>query len=565
MRASTSARAHERARCGCARVGGARAFARGRVNAARGAFARGEKSLVAETTVARATTREGAGRALREGDDRYVSLSRTTRRDAFVGRLRRRRRCDRTPGTRASAGDAAETRDDAERLPPLLRMRTSEAVWYVGWPTTVIGLLRSVFPITDTFWVGKLGTVELTALCSNAFAGWMLYLVSSVVANGVQNKVSQSVGAGETENIGPVLRDGMYGAVLTAAALATLVPFTAAYSAALGIEAGAFAIGQSHLRAALLGSIGLCMCNVLEATLRGFGSMKPALRVTTLMVLLNIILDPLFIYGVGPFPQLGVRGAAVGTSVSYFIGAILFFRMLVKNFNVKIPFTLPNLKRLREIVAIGWPIAVAGIVFAIVYVGLGRILTSIDPIALTAMGLGQQFENIPYTVTDAFRVGASTLVGQWIGARNATRARDSCWSACQISMIALLPFAFIFIGFAPQFIGLLTSDPIVASRAATYMYWNFPIVSFMALECAVEGAFNGTGITYPVIIIALMLNLTRLPMAAALAPTYGVNGVWFTIVATQVVKSVFKAFWLRRVLNRIIADEHRSISTSTRD
>ena len=178
-------------------------------------------------------------------------------------------------GTRASAGDAAETRDDAERLPPLLRMRTSEAVWYVGWPTTVIGLLRSVFPITDTFWVGKLGTVELTALCSNAFAGWMLYLVSSVVANGVQNKVSQSVGAGETENIGPVLRDGMYGAVLTAAALATLVPFTAAYSAALGIEAGAFAIGQSHLRAALLGSIGLCMCNVLEATLRGFGSMKP--------------------------------------------------------------------------------------------------------------------------------------------------------------------------------------------------------------------------------------------------------------------------------------------------
>ena len=168
-----------------------------------------------------------------------------------------------------------------------------------------------------------------------------------------------------------------------------------------------------------------------------------------------------------------------------------------------------------EIVAIGWPIAVAGIVFAIVYVGLGRILTSIDPIALTAMGLGQQFENIPYTVTDA-GVGASTLVGQWIGARNATRARASCWSACQISMIALLPFAFIFIGFAPQFIGLLTSDPIVACAGA-YMYWNFPIVSFMALECAVEGAFNGTGITYPVIIIALMLNLTRLPMAAALA------------------------------------------------
>jgi len=563
MRASTST--ETRATSRGARVDARRARGVRRGGAARGGIARGGKSLVtAATLTARAPTR-GVSRGAPWAARARVTIGAraSTTGDARTRRWGRAR----ATGTRARDGDAdsASRDDESGDLPALLRMRTSEAVWYVGWPTTVIGLLRSVFPITDTFWVGKLGTVELTALCSNAFAGWMLYLVSSVVANGVQNKVSQSVGAGKTDNIGPVLRDGMYGAVFTAAALAMLVPFTAVYSTALGIEAGAFTIGQSHLRASLLGSIGLCMCNVLEATLRGFGSMKPALRVTTLMVLLNIVLDPLFIYGVGPFPKLGVRGAAVGTSMSYCIGAILFFRMLVKNFNVKIPFTLPNFKRLREIIAIGWPIAVAGIVFAVVYVGLGRILTSIDPIALTAMGLGQQFENIPYTVTDAFRVGASTLVGQWIGARNATRARDACWSACQISMVALLPFAFIFIGFAPQFIGLLTADAAVAAHAATYMYWNFPIVSFMALECAVEGAFNGTGITYPVIIIALMLNLSRLPIAAALAPTYGVNGVWFTIVATQVVKSLLKTLWLRRVLNRIIADERRSGSTRLRD
>lgn len=412
------------------------------------------------------------------------------------------------------------------------------------------------FPLTDTFWVGKLGIVELNALCSNAFAGWMLYLLCSVVAYGVQNKVSVKVGAERYDDVGPVLRDGLYGAVLTYAFLACLLPFTAVYTSTLGIQSGGtFAIGQSHLRASLIGSVGLCFSNILEATLRGFGSMKPALWVTAFMVVCNMVLDPLLIYGIGPFPQLGVAGAAVGTSVSNCIGAALFYRMLIKDFKVKIPITRPDVKMLKDIVAIGAPIAVAGIVFALVYVGLGRILTSLDPMSLTAMGLGQQFENIPYTVTEAFRIGTSTIVGQWVGARNATRARDAGWSAIRIASAALVPFGVIFIAFAPQFVGLLTQNPAVAAHAVRYMYWNFPIVSFMALECAVEGAFTGTGVTYPVLVIAILLNFSRLPIAAALAPIYGVSGVWFTIVFTQVIKSCLKTFWLRKVFNDLIKEE----------
>ena len=438
-------------------------------------------------------------------------------------------------------------------FPSLLRMSTPKAVWYVGWPTTVIGLMRSAFPLTDTFWVGKLGVVELNALCSNAFAGWMLYLLCSVVAFGVQNKVSVKVGAEKYEDVGAVLRDGLFGAVLTYAFIACLIPFAPAYTTTLGVEKGlTVTIAQEHLRASLIGSVGLCFSNVLEGTLRGFGSMKPAIWVTAFMVLCNIVLDPLLIYGVGPFPRLGVAGAAVGTSISTCVVAFMFHRILVKRFEVKIPATAPDTKMLKDIVAIGAPIAIAGIVFALVYVGLGRILTSIDPVSLTAMGLGQQFENIPYTVTEAFRIGASTIVGQWIGSRNATRARDAGWSAIRISSAALIPFGVFFVAFAPQCVALLTQDPVVAGHAVSYMYWNFPIVSFMALECAVEGAFTGTGVTYPVLVIAILLNFSRLPIAAALAPAYGVAGVWFTIVATQIAKTLLKTAWLRKTFNDLI-------------
>jgi len=446
-------------------------------------------------------------------------------------------------------------------LPPLLRMSTPRAVWYVGWPTTLIGLMRSLFPLTDTFWVGKLGITELNALCSNSFAGWMLYLLCSIVAYGVQNRVSVKVGAEKFSEVGAVLRDGLYGALVTYGCLAALVPFTAAYTSTLGIACdGTFAIGQSHLKASLLGAVGLCFSNILEATLRGFGSMKPALWVTLLMVVCNIVLDPLFMFGIGPFPKLGVAGAAVGTSISNCIGALLYYRMLVKDFEVKIPITLPNMKALKDIIGIGAPIAVAGIVFAMVYVGLGRILTGLDEYALTAMGIGQQFENIPYTVTEAFRIGTSTLVGQWMGARNAKRARGAGWNAIAIASVALIPFGVFFIAFAPYLVSFLTTNTIVASKAVEYMYWNFPIVSFMALECAVEGAFTGTGVTYPVLVIAILLNFSRLPIAAALAPTYGVAGVWFTIVFTQVVKSCLKAVWLEKVFKDLIRDDEKMSS-----
>jgi putative MATE family efflux protein len=382
----------------------------------------------------------------------------------------------------------------------------------------------------------------------------MLYLLCSIVAYGVQTKVSVKVGAEKFDQVGGVLRDGLYGAMVTYAFLLALIPLAGVYSSTLGLsDAMTFSIAQKHLKMALLGSVGLCFSNILEATLRGFGSMKPALWVTFFMVVCNIILDPLFIFGIGPFPAMGVAGAALGTSISNCIGAFLYYRMLVRDFQVKIPITLPNMKALKDIISIGAPIAVAGIVFALVYVGLGRILTGLDPYALTAMGLGQQFENIPYTVTEAFRIGTSTLVGQWMGARNAIRARDAGWSAIRIASVALIPFGIFFIAFAPWLVSLLTSNPEVASRAATYMYWNFPIVSFMALECAVEGAFTGTGVTYPVLVIAILLNFSRLPLAAALSPTYGVTGVWFTIVFTQVIKSCLKAIWLRKVFNDLVA------------
>lgn len=501
----------------------------------------------------RPCARAGVERALGGARARAWTVERRERTLAVVrvASARSRARGSRT-GTRTAA-----TKDPRAR-PSLLRMSTPAAVWYVAWPTTVIGLMRSLFSLTDTFWVGKLGIAELNALCSNAFAGWMLYLLCSVVAYGVQNRVSVKVGAEKYDDVGPVLRDGLCGAALTYAFIAMLIPFAPAYTATLGIKTGSTAaIAQSHLRASLLGAAGLCFSNVLEATLRGFGSMKPAIWVTAFMVLCNMVLDPLLIFGVGPFPKLGVVGAAVGTSISTAIGALFFYRILVKEFEVKIPFSPPNVRVLKDMIAIGAPIAVAGIVFAMVYVGLGRILTSIDPVALTAMGLGQQWENIPYTVTEAFRIGTSTIVGQWIGARNALRARDSGWNAIRFASLTLIPFGIFFVIFAPQCVALLTQDAGVTRHAVSYMYWNFPIVSFMALECAVEGAFTGTGITYPVLIIAILLNFSRLPLAAVLAPTYGVAGVWFTIVVTQVVKTCLKTLWLRKLFNDLIADENK--------
>ena len=122
-------------------------------------------------------------------------------------------------------------------LPPLLRMPTSRAAVLVGSPVMVMGLLRSAFNLSDAYWAGKLGAAQLSALCYNAFAVWIIHLVCSVVATGVQARVSSHVGAGDQQAVAQTVVQGLWGAAFTYGVLLVVAPLVPAlYASGLGIE-----------------------------------------------------------------------------------------------------------------------------------------------------------------------------------------------------------------------------------------------------------------------------------------------------------------------------------------
>ena len=461
--------------------------------------------------------------------------------------------CD--PTVFACASDPAPAR----ALPPLLRVPTASAAIRVGSPVVAVGLLRSAFHLTDAYWAGALGPAHLSAICVNAFAVWLIQLACSVVATGVQSRVSARVGAGDDgRGVADVITQGLWGALGTYLLLLAVTPLVpAVYASGLGLETGtlAYTLGRAHLQAMLVGSFGLAVGNVLEAAFRGLGKTSSSLKVVAVAVAAAAALDPALMFGWGPFPRCGVTGAAIGASLAALLGAGMHLAALRRACGVTLRFAPPRRRDIEKMVGVGLPLASSGAVFTLVTIALGRVASGCGPHHLEAMSLGQKFEAVAFTVCEGFKLACATLVGQWRGAGDDARARRAATRVAAMALASAAPFAvaFFFAGADPAGViarvaGGASADPEVVAAAALYLRWNAGALLFLAVEAVAEGAFTGAGDTFPVLVIGAACNFARVPIAHYLAlgqPGWGIAGVWATVAATQVVKALAKWWWFQ--------------------
>ena len=458
--------------------------------------------------------------------------------------------CD--PAVFACEADPAPDR----ALPPLLRVPTAAAAMRVCSPVVAVGLLRSAFHLTDAYWAGALGPAHLSAICVNAFAVWLIQLACSVVATGVQSRVSERVGAGDdAHGIADEITQGLWGALGTYLLLLSVTPLVPAlYASGLGLETGtqAYALGRAHLQAMLVGSFGLAVGNVLEAAFRGLGKTSSSLKVVAVAVAAAAALDPALMFGWGAFPRCGVAGAAIGASLAALLGAGMHLVALRRACGVTLRFAPPRRREIKKMVQVGLPLASSGAVFTLVSIALGRVASGCGPHHLAAMSLGQKFEAVAFTVCEGFRFACATLVGQWRGAGELKRAKQAAGRITLLAVAATAPFAvaFFFVGADPAGIiariaGGATADPGVVAAAALYLRWNAGALLFLAVEAVAEGAFTGAGNTFPVLVIGAACNFVRVPIAHYLAfgRGWGIAGLWATVAATQVVKALAKWWW----------------------
>jgi putative MATE family efflux protein len=302
----------------------------------------------------------------------------------------------------------------------------------------------------------------------------------------------------------------------------------------------------------VLGANGvIMMLFLINAVFRGAGDAAIAMRVLWIANAFNICLDPCFIFGLGPFPRLGVTGAAVATTTGRGIGVLAQLYYLRRNGRVPIrrehirfePGVMINMVRLSG------SAVVQGLIPNLSWLALVRILATFGSGALAGFGIA--FRVVVFALLPAWGLAnaAATLVGQNLGAGKPERAEASVWRACLYNMVFLSALGLVFVVLPVPLVAAFTSEPAVAGHAVLALRIISAGFPFYAYAMVLTNAFNGAGDTLtPTIINVLCFWLWELPVAYGLAHMAGLGppGVFWSIAVAYSTMALVSAAWFRR-------------------
>jgi putative MATE family efflux protein len=427
-----------------------------------------------------------------------------------------------------------------------------KTVFNLAIPVVLSMLLQFVLAGTNIFWVGKISPAAQDAVTTAQVVIWTLFALSSLVSIGVTALVSRYVGAGDRTKAAFYAGQGMSMGLLFGIIVSIPVfLFTPEILRFMGTSSETAAITIPYLRVLVFIGGFLFLLETVYAIFRASGNTKIPAITFAFVVTINMILDPLLIFGYGPFPELGVTGAAVATLIAEIFGCCF---MLVALWKGKTGLTIsrhnlipPKVKEFLRIGRIGLPIATQQSIFVLVYWFLIQVVHKFGEPAAAAMGIGNRMESFSYLTCHGFSVAAATLVGQNLGAQKPERGEKSAWVAVglAIGLTSLMAVLFILI---PQAIAtLFTDDPAVIAIATDYLIILGFSQVMMALEIVLEGAFSGAGDTLPPMIVMIPGAVIRVPLAWYLCfdLNWGINGVWWTLTITTLVKASILALWFR--------------------
>jgi len=413
----------------------------------------------------------------------------------------------------------------------------------VALPAVGTTLLQVVFNITDTFWVGRtLGPAALAGVSVASYALWIIITSGELISVGLGAVAARRHGEGR-----PDLAARAVGtAIWVAAGLGILVPVIglACLDSLLHFMVTSPEVAHAarqFLIVQLLGAFLIYGSMVVDAAFRSAGDTRTPFLLLATAVLLNLVLDPMMILGLGPFPRMGVYGAGLATVLTRGGGCLLGLVLLIRRKRLAVAFE-PGTA--ATMIRIGVPAAVAGFLFSVIYVLLVPVISRFGSPALAALGIGHKVEGLSYMTSVGFGLGAEAVVGQSLGAGNPKRARRAGWLAASYALSVTVIMAIAFVAF-PEFIaGLFTRDGATNTDAALYLLACALAQPAIAFEETLYSSLAGAGYTvWPMLWVAV-LCLIRIPLAALVAPRWGVAGIWVVLAVTAILRGcAMTALW----------------------
>ena len=422
-------------------------------------------------------------------------------------------------------------------------------------PIMATSLIQMAYNLIDMIWIGKIGASAVASVGAAGMFMWLSNGLATLAKMGGQIKVGHALGAQKKEDATSYAQSSIQMGIV--------------FAIGFGILSVVFAdemIGFFQLNSAqviqdaklyLMITCGLVifsfMNQIFTGILTAMGNSRTSFIATGIGLVLNIVLDPLFIFGFGVIHPMGVAGAAIATVLAQLVVMLLFLYTILRDTvlfcDVHILHSYSS-QHTREIFRIGLPSAVQSMLFSGISMVIARLIAGWGDAAVAVQKVGSQIESISWMTAEGYAAALNSFVAQNHGAKNTDRIREGY----RLSMIVMLSWgvfcSFVLIVFPQLIFQVFIQEAEVLPMGVDYLRILGVSQLFMCMEITTAGAFSGLGKTLPPSIVSITLTGARIPMAILLGRWLGLNGVWWAITISSIGKGIVLLGWFLKDMKR---------------
>ncbi|MFC2125051.1 MATE family efflux transporter [Bacteroidota bacterium] len=429
----------------------------------------------------------------------------------------------------------------------------NRAIFMLSVPIILEMLMESLFAVVDVFYVSRLGVDAITTVGLTEAVIMIVYSLGVGLSMGVTAMVSRRIGEKKKERAADAAAQGIYIAIAMSIVLGILgALFARDLLEIMGASEEVVETGYGFTTILLGGNISIMLLFVHNAILRGAGDASIAMRALWIANGLNLILDPLFIFGLGPFEGMGVMGAAVATTIGRSVG-VLYQVFMLSNGKAIIRIARENLivqwRILRRILEVSSGGVAQYLIGSASWIFLVRIISIFGSEAVA--GYTISIRVIFFTILPAWGIAnaASILVGQNLGAKQPDRAEKSAWKCAIYNVIFLFVISVVFFLGAEFVVRIFSKETEVIRNGVIALRYIMAGYIIYAYGMVISQAFNGAGDTRtPTIINIFSYWLLQIPLAYLLAVNspFEIKGVYIAILISELFLALIAIYIFRK-------------------
>jgi len=436
---------------------------------------------------------------------------------------------------------------------PLLSAHPVRAILRLSMPMLAAAVLQNAQSLIDLFWVGRLGASSVAALAMSGAVMMMIFPLVMGISTGTVALVARAVGQGDKEEASHVAAQSLVFAVaLGLATTAVGFRFIDPLFRLLGADTEVARLGREYLGVMLLGIFTMNALFIANSALQGAGNTVIAMFAMILANVINIVLDPILIFGLLGMPRLGVRGAAMATVAAQLVAAGLVLGILCRGTaGLRLHRGLWRLQPGLQwrLLRVGMPSSGQMMLRSLMGIVLMRIVAGCGTAAVAAYGIVWRFHMMLLLPAFALGNAAATLVGQNLGAGRPRRAARAAWLAAGMDVGWIALAAAVLWVVAPGLVSVFSGEPTVIEIGTSFLRIVSPFFIFAALAIVLNRAMQGAGDTVsPMVITLIALWGLQVPLALWFARIWDppTQGIWWATSIAISSHGVMAGAWFLR-------------------